>query len=142
MVRPLEAHEVDDVAAVLGLARLHQGDGTYLVAWDEATPMAHAHLTTTTPPELQDVEVRDEYRRRGVASTLVAAAEAVCRSRGDAELRVEVSVDNEAARSLYSSLGFRDVGLAPRRVTGTVELRTGPIVVDDTLVTLVKPISA
>lgn len=34
LIRPLALEEVERVADVLGLARLHQGDGFYLVAWD------------------------------------------------------------------------------------------------------------
>ena len=64
-IRPLAADEVERVAAVLGLARLDQGNGFYLVAWSDDEPLGHAHLALTDPPELQDVEVRADYRRRG-----------------------------------------------------------------------------
>jgi len=37
-IRPLAPEQVDRVAAVLGLARLDQGDGFYLVAWDGDQP--------------------------------------------------------------------------------------------------------
>ncbi len=33
---------------------------------------------------------------------------------------------------------MRDVGIPPRRVQGTIQIRTGPIDVDDTLLTLEK----
>src|SRR4051794_25317391 len=52
-VRPLRPDEVDDVAEVLGLARLDQGDGSYLVAWAVGLPVGHVHLATTDPPQLQ-----------------------------------------------------------------------------------------
>jgi ribosomal protein S18 acetylase RimI-like enzyme len=134
-VRSLRDDEVEAVGAVLGLARLYQGDGAYLVAWDGQVPLGHAHLTDGRPPELQDVEVRTEHRRRGVATQLVEAAAATCAARGDVALRIEVSVDNPGARALYEGLGFSDTG-ASRRVVGTVQLRTGPIEVDDTLMAL------
>lgn len=140
MIRPLAADEVPAVTEVLGLARLYQGDGTYLVAWDGHTPMGHAHLTLTDPPELQDVEVREAYRRRGVGRSLVEDAVRRCRARGDTCLQVTVSVDNPAARTLYERLGFEDAGIPPRRVVGTVMIRTGPIDVDDTLLTLERPL--
>jgi len=140
VIRRLSPDEADDVGRVLGLARLHQGDGEYLIAWDGTTPLGHVHVTHTTPPELQDLEVGDAHRRRGVATALLAAAEAACQARGEQRVRVEVSVDNPAARALYASRGYVDAGLAPRRVVGTVQLRTGPIEVDDTLLTLVKPL--
>lgn len=140
-VSPLAPEQVDRVAAVLGLARLDQGDGFYLVAWDGDRPAGHAHLTLTDPPELQDVEVVAQYRRRGVGSALTAAAEAEALGRGFDRLRVTVSVDNAAAQGLYRRLGYVDAGLPPRRVLGTVMIRTGPLEVDDTLLTWDKPLS-
>ncbi|HYX87684.1 MAG TPA: GNAT family N-acetyltransferase, partial [Gaiellales bacterium] len=67
-IRRLAPNEIDRVGAVLGLARLGGGAGVYLVAWEGDVPLGHAHLALTDPPELQDVEVRPEHRRRGVAS--------------------------------------------------------------------------
>jgi [ribosomal protein S18]-alanine N-acetyltransferase len=139
-IRPLADEDVAAAAAVLGLARLHQGDGLYLVAWDGAEPVGHAHLALTDPPEIQDVEVRQTHRRRGVASALTAAVEAQARARGHDTLRVTVSAHSPGAQELYRKLGFADTGLAPRRVVGTVQIRTGPLEVDDTLLTWEKPL--
>ncbi len=137
-IRVLEPDEVDRVVAVLGLSRLHQGDGFYLVAWRSEEPLGHAHLALTDPPELQDVSVRPEHRRRGVASALTAAAERAAAERGFRLLRLEVSAGDEAAQALYRGLGYADAGVTPRRVLGTVMLRTGPLEVDDTLLTWEK----
>lgn len=138
-IRPLAAGEVDVVGAALGLARLHQpDDGLYLVAWDGNAPVGHLRLALSDPPELQDVAVVPGHRRRGVATALVAAAERDARARGRQEIRLEVSVDDPAAQSFYERCGYADAGLPPRRVTGPVEIRTGPIQVDDTLVTWCK----
>jgi ribosomal protein S18 acetylase RimI-like enzyme len=141
-VRPLEPDEVPRVASVLGLARLGQGDGFYLVAWQDDEPLGHAHLALTEPPELQDVSVRPEHRRRGVASTLTAAAEVLALERGHDRLRITVSTDNAAAQALYRGRGFADCGVPPRRVKGTVMIRTGPLEVDDTLLTWEKRLGA
>ena len=104
----------------------------YLVAWVDDEAVGHVHLALTDPPELQDVSVRPEYRRRGIASALAVAAEQEARDRGFDRLRLEVSIDNGASQALYRSLGYRDAGFAPKRVQGTVLIRTGPIEVDDT----------
>lgn len=136
----LHPHQADRVGSVLGLARLHQGDGFYLVAWDGDEPVGHAHLALTDPPEMQDVEVRETHRRRGVASALTAAAEVHARAHGARELQVTVSVDNRGAQAVYRRLGFVDSGLPSRRVQGTVQIRTGPLEVDDTLLTWRKPL--
>ena len=104
-VRRLADAEVDRVGTVLGLARLHQGNGFYLVAWDGREPVGHAHLALTAPPELQDVEVREDYRRRGVASALCAAAEAEARAAGHPGLQVTVSAHSPGAQALYPGWG-------------------------------------
>ena len=139
-IRPLGSEEVDRVTAVLGVSRLYQGDGFYLVAWDGAEPLGHVHLALTDPPELQDVLVREGFRGRGVASALTEAAENEARARGFSRFRVMVSIDNPAGQALYRGLGFVECGIEPERVTGTIELRTGPLDVDDTLLTWEKPL--
>jgi predicted GNAT family acetyltransferase len=141
-IRELAPNEVDQVAAVLRLARLGQSDGYYLVAWEDDEPVGHAHVALTDPPELQDVSVRPEYRRQGVATSLASAAEQAVVARGSARLRLSVSVDNDAALALYRQLGYGDVGVPPRRVQGTIRIRTGTIDVDDTLLTLEKSLDA
>ena len=142
VIRPLAPAEVERVASVLDLARLDQGDGFYLVAWNGDEPLGHAHLALTEPPELQDVAVREEHRRRGVASALTDAAEHECTTRGFDRLQVTVSVENEPARALYRSCGYDDVGIPPKRVRGTIHIRTGPIEVDDTLLTWEKHLTS
>jgi ribosomal protein S18 acetylase RimI-like enzyme len=142
-VRPLRPEERARVlAAGLGLSRPGRGDGSfYLVAWERGAPVGHAHLALGDPPELQDVEVLEAYRRRGVASALTRAAEHEAAARGHGRLTLTVSVDNAAAQALYRKLGYRDTGLPARRVTGTVLIRTGPLEVDDTLLTWEKQLS-
>jgi ribosomal protein S18 acetylase RimI-like enzyme len=141
LIRRLSPDEVDAVGAVLGLARLHQGDGFYLVAWEGGEPVGHLHLALTSPPELQDVVIRPEYRRRGIGRSLTDAAEREARSRGFDRLRLIVGVDNLGAQALYLSCGFLDSGEPPRRIQGTIQIRTGPIEVDDTVLTWEKVLS-
>jgi [ribosomal protein S18]-alanine N-acetyltransferase len=136
-IRQLADDEAERVAAVLGLARLG-GDGFYLVAWDGEEALGHAHLALTDPPELQDVAVREPHRRLGIASALTQAAEAQAEARGFDRVRVTVSDANPAAQRLYRKQGYVDTGIPPRRIVGTVVIRTGPIEVDDTLLTWEK----
>jgi GNAT superfamily N-acetyltransferase len=142
-IRPLEADERDRViAAGLGLARLPRDDGSfYLVAWDGAEPLGHAHLALTDPPEVQDVEVLELHRGRGIGTALVEAAERDAAARGFDRLTITVSTGKPAVQALYERAGFHDAGAPLRRVTGTVLIRTGPLEVDDTLRTLEKPLS-
>src|SRR5437588_9014407 len=137
-IGPLAREQVDPVAAVLGLARLDQGDGFYLVAWEQGEPIGHAYLALGDPPQMQDVEVLPAHRRRGVASALTAAVECAAIERGHDRLRITVSAAGRPAQALYRKLGYTDAGLAPTRVRGTIQIRTGPLEVDDTLLTWEK----
>jgi ribosomal protein S18 acetylase RimI-like enzyme len=139
-IERLAASDVERVvSAGLGLARLHQrGDGFYLVAWDGGDPLGHAHVALTDPPELQDVEVLPAHRRRGVATALTRAAEDTVAAAGHTRLTLTVSAAADAAQALYRSLGYVDSGIPPRRVQGTITIRSGPIEVDDTLLTWQK----
>ena len=57
-------------------------------------------------PLLSGLFVAPEWRRRGVASLLVANAELLAGKWGFDELMLTVSKGNEAAVSLYTHLGF------------------------------------
>ena len=142
-VRRLRPEDTERVlGAGLGLARLPRDDGSfYLVAWEGDEPVGHAHLALSDPPELQDVSVLPEYRRRGVATALTRAAEREAAARGHAVLTLTVGIANEGAQATYRALGYRDSGLPPLRVQGTVQIRTGQLEVDDTLLTWQKELS-
>jgi RimJ/RimL family protein N-acetyltransferase len=55
------------------------------------------------------------------------------RSLGSERLRLTVSVDNQPAQALYRRCGYAHTGVPPGHVKGTVQIRTGPIVVDTVL---------
>jgi GNAT superfamily N-acetyltransferase len=146
VVRELTDAELELVDRHLPLNRLEQqrADGsTYLVAWVDAAPVGHAHIawsgTTLDAPELQDVFVLPELRRRGIATQLTVAAEEAARARGAVTFTLSVSLDgNPSARRLYEQLGYSDAGIEPVPVTGTIMLRGEPFDVDDTLLYLTK----
>ncbi len=60
--------------------------------------------------ELLTVAVAPEVRRRGVGASLVTAAGVTALARGAATIHLEVAEDNEAARHLYSKLGYEEAG--------------------------------
>lgn len=64
--------------------------------------------------EVLTLAVRLAARRRGLARALLARASAGAAARGANRLFLEVAEDNAAARSLYASLGFGEVGRRPR----------------------------
>ena len=147
-VRPLLEDELALVDDALPLNRLDQWRrerSTFLIAWDEGRPVGHAHLawvgTKLGTPEIQDVYVAEDARRRGVARALTHAAETEALARGHGRLSLSVGTGNFAAQALYDRLGFEDAGLEPERVHGTIILRGEPFEVDDTLVYFVKRLS-
>jgi GNAT superfamily N-acetyltransferase len=145
-VTPLKPHEVELVDRHVPLNRLDEQarDGsTYLIAWEGDRPVGHAHIawdgTHLGLPEIQDVFVLPELRRRGIASQLTHAAEDEARRRGWDRISLSVSrSDNPSAAQLYAKLGYVDAGVAPVRVLGQIILRGRPFDVDDTLVYLAK----
>jgi ribosomal protein S18 acetylase RimI-like enzyme len=75
----------------VGLAICFQGFSTF-----QARPLLNIH----------DLSVLTAYRRRGVATALLAAIETEARRRGCCKLTLEVREDNPDAASLYARLDF------------------------------------
>ena len=63
--------------------------------------------------EILTLAVRPEGRRSGVARALMAAAMETAIVAGAERMFLEVADDNPAARALYASLGFAEVGERP-----------------------------
>ena len=57
------------------------------------------------------VGVNPQARRRGIATRMMRAAEAIGRERGVSTIRLEVSTRNFAAIELYRRLGYRTDGV-------------------------------
>jgi ribosomal protein S18 acetylase RimI-like enzyme len=143
-VYELTEAELAQVDAKLPLSRL-DGAQTYLIAWDSGEPVGQAHVawerTTLGVPEIQDVFVPEELRRRGIGTRLSGAAEELARARGYAEISISASVANDGALRLYRRLGYRDADLPPQRIKGTILIRGKRVEVDDTLLYLVKSLA-
>lgn len=65
--------------------------------------------------------VRPAYRRRGIATALMAAAERISIAEGCEEITLEVRESNHAAIALYESMGFEPVGRRPGFYTQPIE---------------------
>jgi ribosomal-protein-alanine N-acetyltransferase len=64
--------------------------------------------------EILDVAVHDDFRGLGIGRLLVAEVLQLFRERGASRVFLEVRVSNDAAISLYRSLGFRENGCRTR----------------------------
>jgi len=69
---------------------------------------------------------------------MMVAAERAAAARGHPRVSLSYGIGNTDAQRFYERLGYRDAGLEPQRVRGTIMIRSGPLEVDDTLVYLVK----
>ncbi len=68
----------------------------------------------------------------------MAAAESAIAARGHGLATLSYGIANDGARAFYEKLGYRNAGIEPQRVRGTIMIRSGPLEVDDTLIYLVK----
>jgi GNAT superfamily N-acetyltransferase len=62
---------------------------------------------------VHDIVVHEDYRRRGIASALLAHVEGVARERGCCKLTLEVLEGNRGARQAYLDFGFQGYQLDP-----------------------------
>jgi GNAT superfamily N-acetyltransferase len=140
-IRELKDGDADEIGERLPLARLG-GRQTYYVAWDGDEPVAQACVawerTTLGVPEVQDVFVVEQRRGQGTGQAVMLAVESAIAARGHRLVSLSYGIANTAARDFYEKLGYRSAGIAPQRVHGTIEIRSGPLEVDDTLIYLVK----
>ena len=60
--------------------------------------------------DMMNVAVDPDFRRRGVAQTLILALVEALKARGSHWLMLEVRQSNAPARALYEKLGFAEVG--------------------------------
>lgn len=92
------------------------GDPTRGAIWlvlDGDSPVGHVVLTVRFSMEyggldafIDDLYVRPEHRRSGVATAALAALFDECRIREVLAVHVEVGQDNDAARMLYERFGL------------------------------------
>jgi GNAT superfamily N-acetyltransferase len=57
---------------------------------------------------LDEIYLREPYRRQKLGKAIVAFAEDLCRKAGVKALRLEVGRENQGAQSLYRATGFKE----------------------------------
>ena len=82
--------------------------------------------------------MREDRRGQGIGEAVTLAAEQHIAAHGHRQVGISYGIANDAAKSLYAKLGYRDAGVPPQRVHGTIMVRSGPLEVNDTLIYLVK----
>lgn len=98
---------------VLRLRQLVQGIVPGYVWEESGVIVGNASLLTTTIEGrflVANVAVHPDYRRQGIARTLMESLLDVVDEQGGREILLQVRQDNEAAIGLYESLGFATVG--------------------------------
>lgn len=89
--------------------------GTVLVAESSGTGAAIvgflAALAVGAEAEIQNVAVRADHRRRGVARALLGEGHRRLVAQGAVSVFLEVRVSNLAARILYQGFGYSECGL-------------------------------
>src|SRR5687768_3692439 len=105
-----EAHYIEGQANNLAtLARDPHGR-----AWVAAAgPQVTGYITVLLAPwnrlaQIHGLAVDPQHQRQGVASALIARAEAFVREHGGRGVFVDTPVDNVRARAFYAANGFRE----------------------------------
>lgn len=90
--------------------------GRYVVALDEhGRILGYAGLRAVgVEGDVQTIAVSEEARGRGAGRALLEELLAEAGRRGVRELFLDVRADNDVARRLYASVGFREIGMRPR----------------------------
>jgi len=100
-------------------AELESEHTHYIVAFPEGDPTdlrGYAGLMMprgATEADIQTVAVAADARRMGLGRLLVRTLVNTARDAGAHEVFLEVREDNTAARSLYTELGFEQIGVRP-----------------------------
>ena len=85
-----------------------------LVAEVDGSPAGYMGMETVLDEGyVTNVCTAPEFRRRGVAASLIDAMKDIASELGLSFMTLEVRVSNTAARSLYAKKGFSDVGIRP-----------------------------
>lgn len=89
--------------------------GRYVVAIDEHDRvLGYAGLRAVgVEGDIQTIATAAEVRGRGAGRAMLEELLAEAERRGVRELFLDVRIDNDVARGLYESVGFREIGMRP-----------------------------
>ena len=83
-------------------------DSETWIAWDDGKIVGFliAELDAETGGHIITIDVVKEWRRRGIATALMSAAEDWARGKGAPQVFLETAEDNLAAQRFYQALGY------------------------------------
>lgn len=85
---------------------------TWLVAEEEGLVLGYVgSQTVLDETDMMNIAVHPDYRRRGIAASLIAALVFSLKVRGSRSLKLEVRTSNHPAIALYEGMGFVRLGL-------------------------------
>ena len=83
----------------------------WLVALEGETVAGYVgSQTVIDETDMMNIAVHSDYRRKGIAESLINALVSDLVQKGSRCLTLEVRASNEAAKALYQKLGFQHVG--------------------------------
>ena len=80
------------------------GRGTLRHDWGDETSIIEKDFPGL--PQINALEIDENYRRQGLATMLIAAAENEARRQGFSMIGLGVEISNEPAKKLYEKLGY------------------------------------
>ena len=94
-------------------------------------------------PEISDLNVLPDYRRKGIGTILIEACEAIARDRGCAQIGIGVGMtaDYGSAQRLYPRLGYIPDGCGLHYKNKPVNYGDKVDVDDDLVLYFIKPLS-
>lgn len=95
----------------------------YVLRDDENGKVAAAAgmIISIDTADIMNVSVKEEYRRKGLASKLLATLLEEGRKKGVKDFTLEVRENNHAARELYEKTGFVFEGIRPKFYSNPTE---------------------
>ena len=86
----------------------------WIVAMNDDTVVGYiGSQTVAGETDVMNIAVHPDWRRRGIAQSLIECLVVELKNRGSEALMLEVRASNAPAIALYEKLGFRQVGRRP-----------------------------
>ena len=103
---------------------INNPDALYFAIRDDENNLivaAAGMIISIDTADIMNVSVKEEYRRKGLASNLLDTLLGEGRKRGVKDFTLEVRENNHAARKLYEKKGFAFEGIRPKFYSNPTE---------------------